>query len=164
MKRHSTFGLNWLFSEPPTYLWGAALPMEFISSIYTCKNTLYACIGSGEIRGSIGALRSQPISDEHIHTHTVGIPKKMANFFIFCRFYDNPPPLCRPIFEMEIIWKKIRMHWDPFIPVAPGLVRRDLIIGCWIFMNITWQSYPLFTRKSYLMKNDAFFSISAAID
>ena len=96
MRRHITFGLNWLFSEPPTYLWEDALPTEFIFIDLYGQNTLYVCIGSREISGSKLANRSAAFSTNQrwthsaLHTHTHSRPcSKWLNFFIFCRFYDN---------------------------------------------------------------------------
>ena len=53
--------------------------------------TLYACIGSGENRGSKPTNQSAAFSTNQrwAHTHTVGLVRKWLNFFIFWRFYDN---------------------------------------------------------------------------
>ena len=63
--------------------------------IYTDKNTLYACIGSGEIRGSKLSNRSTTFSTNQrwptfsAYTQYDRPCPKWLNFFIFCRFYDN---------------------------------------------------------------------------
>ena len=46
MRGHSTFGLNWLFSEPPHIM------RRCITNDLYRQNTLYTYIGSGENRGS----------------------------------------------------------------------------------------------------------------
>jgi len=161
MRRHITFGRSQLALLRATYIF---MRRCITNGIHFIDKTRFTDPGKFADRNyPIGALRSQPISDEHA-THTVGLVRNGLISLFFCRFYDNHmSAFVYCIFEWKLFdyrphdrhWK----HWEILLYQSRADSWHEISLSVGIFINITWQSYPLFTRKSYLMKNDTFFHI-----